>query len=103
MPVSRCPRHPGLRIFVASFGPGVDVPTVASPEDALRALATILQNGTPDDWRALDHDALVSVLEAIPVFGRAALAARRWRRDIWGIGSLKTLIVLQTWRLMRPT
>ena len=43
-----------------------------SSEDALRALATILQNGTPDDWRALDRDALVSVLDDVPIFGHAA-------------------------------
>lgn len=67
LPTSPWPAH--LRRL---FWSRADLPVVQSPDDALRALATILQNGTPDDWRALDWDALVPILDTVPVFGRAA-------------------------------
>lgn len=54
------------------FWSQADLPPMDSSEDALRALATILQNGTPDDWRALDREALVAVLNDVPIFGHTA-------------------------------
>lgn len=60
------PRQRGLFWFRA------EPPELDDPDDARTALATVLHEGTPDDWAPLNVVALASLLDEVPLMGWSA-------------------------------
>lgn len=48
------------------------IPDLYNPDEAIQAVATILQEGTPDDWAQLNIPALCRVIDEVPLFGNSA-------------------------------